>query len=278
MEATTTSANKDIALIHKRRRPNDWDSVDPIVRRLYIDERRSLSDTMRILRNQHGFEASYAISALCQVIVIIADKRTRERTFKNHIKLWGLSKYAKNKSRDSKSSRSSVSKLGEADRSQLRDQRSQPYSNEAGMVAAHGQQRQYELECQHMEQTRQNDFTDCVQHQQREEAAAYFELQQAKQTTFQNAVQIRRCMPNEEQELALNLQQQDDQLLPTSTTNISPGFAAVVSSPNEATTREVLYTEKEHTLHQLPLTGMASSSEIGVKVFTQGDLSATSAQ
>ena len=64
MEMITPIVEHDIAFSHKRRKLIDWDSVHDIVKRLYKDKGRNLSDTMRILPVRYGFEASYAIPAL----------------------------------------------------------------------------------------------------------------------------------------------------------------------------------------------------------------------
>lgn len=54
----------------------EWNQIQPIFKRLYIDEDRSLSDVVKILSQRHKFTAS-------------------EQMFKKRIAIWGLYKYNK---------------------------------------------------------------------------------------------------------------------------------------------------------------------------------------
>ena len=55
MEATI---EQDAGLPHKRRQVIDWGSIHEPFKNLYKDEDKSLHDTMCILQDQFGFQAS----------------------------------------------------------------------------------------------------------------------------------------------------------------------------------------------------------------------------
>lgn len=65
MMAPNHSANGLPVILHGRQRQGpstfEWNSQMPTIKRLYMDEDRTLKEVVRIMSVEHGFNASYGI-------------------------------------------------------------------------------------------------------------------------------------------------------------------------------------------------------------------------
>lgn len=73
----------------------EWDDKRPLITSLYIDQENSLSQTRKIMADDHGFHASYVLlrSATSEKHLLILDDR--EKAYKDKIREWRLVKNLK---------------------------------------------------------------------------------------------------------------------------------------------------------------------------------------
>ena len=83
----------DSAELHgTRRTEEDWVNRRSTIKKLYMDQNKTLPQTMKIMKEKHGFCATYAtaMSSLCRTTTNYFS--FRQKRYKEKIKAWGFEK------------------------------------------------------------------------------------------------------------------------------------------------------------------------------------------
>lgn len=69
-----------------------WERMKSEITTLYMEQGRSLPEVMQIMRERHGFTASYDFQTASYLVILTA---ARARRYKIQFQKWNMSKYAK---------------------------------------------------------------------------------------------------------------------------------------------------------------------------------------